>query len=124
MTFLGQLPAVEEVLAGADLFLLPSENESFGLAGLEALSCGVPVVGTTAGGIPEVVEHGTTGLLYPVGDVAGMTAGALELLRDPVRHQAMAVAARQRAIDRFAEATVVARYRALYERTLAGVVAR
>ncbi len=120
VTFLGQLPAVEEVLVGADLFLLPSENESFGLAGLEALACEVPVVGARVGGIPEVVEDGVTGLLFPVGDVEAMAAGAVELLSDPERHRGFALRARQRAIERFAEEKIVARYRALYERVLAG----
>jgi N-acetyl-alpha-D-glucosaminyl L-malate synthase BshA len=124
VTFLGQLQTVEEVLAGADLFLLPSENESFGLAGLEALACEVPVVGSRIGGIPEVVDHGETGLLYPVGDVAAMAAGASALLADRERHRAFARRARERAIECFAEATVVARYRALYERVLARAAAR
>jgi N-acetyl-alpha-D-glucosaminyl L-malate synthase BshA len=119
VTFLGQLQSVEEVLVGADLFLLPSENESFGLAGLEALACEVPVVGAKIGGIPEVVEDGATGLLFPVGDVAAMAEGARSLLADPERHQAFARRARQRAVERFSEEVVVGQYRALYERVLA-----
>jgi len=120
VTFLGNLGAVEEVLAGADLFLLPSENESFGLAALEAMACAVPVVATAIGGIPEVVEQGETGLLFPVGDVAAMGAAAAALLADPERHGRMARRARERAVERFSEAAIVARYRALYERVLAG----
>jgi N-acetyl-alpha-D-glucosaminyl L-malate synthase BshA len=119
VTFLGQLQSVEEVLVGADLFLLPSENESFGLAGLEALACEVPVVGARIGGIPEVVEDGSTGLLFPVGDVAAMAEGARALLADPERHRAFARRARQRAVERFSEEVVVGQYRALYERVLA-----
>ncbi|MFP5286018.1 MAG: N-acetyl-alpha-D-glucosaminyl L-malate synthase BshA, partial [Thermoanaerobaculia bacterium] len=68
ITFIGSLPLIEEVLVGADLFLLPSESESFGLAALEAMSCEVPVIATRAGGLPEVVVHGETGYLCPVGD--------------------------------------------------------
>jgi N-acetyl-alpha-D-glucosaminyl L-malate synthase BshA len=119
VTFLGNLPAVEDVLAGADLFLLPSENESFGLAALEALACEVPVVAARVGGIPEVVDDGETGLLYPVGDVAAMAAGAVGLLADPERHRAYSRRARERARERFGEPAIVARYRALYERVLA-----
>lgn len=119
VTFLGNLQAVEEVLAGADLFLLPSENESFGLAALEALACEVPVVASNAGGLPEVIDHGENGLLYAVGDIEGMAAGAAALLADPVRHRAFALRARQHAVDRFSERAIVARYRALYERVVA-----
>ena len=119
VTFLGNIAAVEEILTGADLFLLPSESESFGLAALAALSCEVPVVASRAGGIPEVVRDGVDGLLYPVGDIGGMAAGARDLLSDPERHRRFALAARQGAVERFSEDNVVARYRALYERTLA-----
>ncbi|MDH3744972.1 MAG: N-acetyl-alpha-D-glucosaminyl L-malate synthase BshA, partial [Acidobacteriota bacterium] len=73
ITFIGNVPTVEQLLVGADLFLLPSETESFGLAALEALSCEVPVVATAVGGLPEVVTEGETGYLLPVGDVEGMT---------------------------------------------------
>jgi len=121
VTFLGNIAGIEEVVTGADLFLLPSESESFGLAALEALACEVPVVASNAGGIPEVVRHGVDGLLYPVGDIGGMAAGAIELLSDPARHLAFRRAAREGAIERFAQDKVVARYRDLYERTLAGV---
>jgi N-acetyl-alpha-D-glucosaminyl L-malate synthase BshA len=120
VSFLGQQQSVEEILFGADLFLLPSENESFGLAGLEAQACELPVVGAAIGGIPEVVENGVTGLLYPVGDVDAMAAGAIALLSDPERHRELGRAARRRAVATFAEAAVVRRYRELYERVLAG----
>lgn len=119
VTFLGNVQPVEEVLAGADLFLLPSENESFGLAALEALACEVPVVASRAGGLPEVIDDGETGLLFDVGDVEGMARGAAALLADPVRHRAFALRARQRAVDQFSESAIVQRYRALYERVLA-----
>ncbi|MEO8198461.1 MAG: glycosyltransferase, partial [Thermoanaerobaculia bacterium] len=102
-----------------DLFLLPSESESFGLAALEALSCAVPVVASTAGGIPEVVRDGVDGLLFPVGDVAAMGAGAIALLSDPARHARFAAAARDGAVARFAQDKIVGQYRALYERVLA-----
>ncbi len=120
VTLLGQLQSVEEVMTGADLFLLPSESESFGLASLEAQACEVPVIAARVGGVPEVIEDGRTGLLYPLGDIEGMATGAIALLSDPERHARMAREARRRAVERFAQETVVARYRALYERVLRG----
>ena len=119
VVFLGNHPAVEEILNGADLFLLPSAGESFGLAALEAMACEVPVIAADAGGVPEVIEEGVDGLLFPVGDVEGMARGAIELLSDPERHRAFARRGRERAVARFSEDAIVARYRALYERVLA-----
>ncbi|GAA4370565.1 N-acetyl-alpha-D-glucosaminyl L-malate synthase BshA [Hymenobacter saemangeumensis] len=80
--FLGKLEAVEEVLSVSDLFLMPSENESFGLAALEAMACEVPVVSTNAGGIPELNVHGVTGTVSAIGDVADMVKNALFILDD------------------------------------------
>ena len=116
--FLGKIDAVAPLLADADLFLLPSQTESFGLSALEALASGVPVIGSDAGGIPEVVENGVTGLLYPVGDVHAMAEGALSILRDPARHRAMSAAAAAEARERFALDTIVSQYEALYRSAL------
>ncbi len=82
VVFLGKQEAVEEILAVSDLMILPSENESFGLAALEAMACHVPVISSDAGGIPEVNIDGVTGFVSPVGDVEDMAANALKLLRD------------------------------------------
>src|SRR5207253_2503689 len=79
--------AVETILPIGRIFLLPSNTESFGLAGLEAMACGVPVIGTAAGGLPEVVVDGETGYLRPVGDVEGMAEAALDLIRDREKWQ-------------------------------------
>ncbi|MGH7681570.1 MAG: N-acetyl-alpha-D-glucosaminyl L-malate synthase BshA, partial [Candidatus Eiseniibacteriota bacterium] len=114
--YLGQLDAVEDVLSTADLFLLTSANESFGLAALEAMSSGVPVIGTTAEGVPELVESGETGYLLPVGDVAGMARRAIEVLTDTDRHDAMSRRARQVAVERYDAARIVPMYEDLYAR--------
>jgi N-acetyl-alpha-D-glucosaminyl L-malate synthase BshA len=117
-TFLGNVAAVETVLPIAKLLLLPSDAESFGLAALEAMACGVPVVGTAAGGLPEVVADGACGFLKPVGDVEGMAEGALALLEDPVLWKQFSVEARRRAVEEFPTEEIVSRYRSLYEATL------
>ena len=80
--FLGKQEAVEELLAISDLFILPSENESFGLAALEAMACEVPVISSNAGGLPELNIDGVTGYMCDVGDVDGMAARCIELLQD------------------------------------------
>lgn len=82
VVFTGKLKSAKEVLAISDLFMLPSETESFGLAALEAMACSVPVIATNAGGLPEVVEHGVSGFLSDVGDVQDMTKNALIILSD------------------------------------------
>jgi glycosyltransferase involved in cell wall biosynthesis len=117
--FLGKIDTVAPLLAGADLFLLPSASESFGLSALEALACGVPVIATNVGGLPEVVRNGETGVLCPVGDVEAMSAAALNILRDDNRWQAMSDLAARDARERFSLESIVADYEAFYEYTLA-----
>jgi L-malate glycosyltransferase len=118
ITFVGSLPLIEEVLVGADLFFLPSETESFGLAALEALSCEVPVIATAVGGLPEVVVHGENGFLHPIGDVEGMAASALRLLKDEPMRQAFGESGRRRALEVYSQAAIVAQYRSIYERVV------
>lgn len=118
ITFVGSLPLIEEVLVGADLFFLPSETESFGLAALEALSCEVPVIATAVGGLPEVVVHGENGFLHPIGDVEGMAASALRLLKDEPMRKAFGESGRRRALEVYSQAAIVAQYRSIYERVV------
>ena len=118
--FLGKLESVAPLLASADLFLLPTVSESFGLSALEALACGVPVIGAQAGGLPEVVRHGETGFLCEPGDVGGMAHAAASLLADPSRWHAASQLAAADARARFGQEAVVAQYEAFYHRALHG----
>jgi L-malate glycosyltransferase len=118
--FLGERIELPQVLREADLFLLPSESESFGLAALEAMSCGVPIIASDVGGVPEVVSDGETGLLAPVGDVTAMAAHVVRVLGDPGLRQRLARSARRRAETAFPLEPTVARYQALYRRLLDG----
>jgi L-malate glycosyltransferase len=113
--FLGRIEAVAPLLASADLFLLPSDRESFGLSALEALASGVPVVGSHAGGLPEVVRDGETGALCVVGDVDGMAQAAIDLIGDDARWRAVSALAAADARARFARDDIVLQYEALYE---------
>jgi L-malate glycosyltransferase len=115
--FLGRLDSVASLLQATDLFLLPSQTESFGLAALEAMACGSPVVASRAGGIPEVVDDGVTGILEPVGSVEAMGRRAVELLRDPARHAGMRAAALAKARE-FSADRIVPMYEALYQDVL------
>ena len=117
--FLGKLDAVAPLLAGADLFLLPSQNESFGLSALEALACGAPVIATDSGGVREVVKAGETGVLCAVGDVDGMARAGIEILRDERRWSAMSAAAAADARARFGLDEIVGQYESLYRHALA-----
>jgi N-acetyl-alpha-D-glucosaminyl L-malate synthase BshA len=112
--FLGRIENVAPLLSAADLFVLPSETESFGLSALEALACGVPVIATNVGGLPEVVQHGVTGHLAPLGAVDDMADAAIAILADPARLAAMRVAAAADARARFSLDAVLAQYEALY----------
>lgn len=120
VAFLGKQDAFQPLLAAADVFLLPSEKESFGLAALEAMSCGVPVVASDVGGVPEVVEHDLTGLLAPVGDVFAMAEHVMRLVEDRTRWRAFSRNARARVLERFQKDPAVDRYEAVYRRVLAG----
>jgi len=97
--FLGKQDNVEELLAISDLFLLPSEHESFGLAALEAMACEVPIIASNIGGLTEVILQGKTGYACPVADVAEMSEKAIYILSDPDRHAAFRLAAFNRAKD-------------------------
>ena len=116
--FLGKQERVNELLPLADLLLMPSEMESFGLAALEAMACKVPCIATRVGGVPELIDDGVTGLLFQVGDVDGMAKGALSLLNDPVRLDAMRESARKTAQTRFCASLVVPQYIRYYESVL------
>jgi len=117
--FLGKVDNVADVLRGSDLFLLPSQTESFGLAALEAMACAVPVLASAVGGLPEVVVDGKTGFLTQAGDVDGMIASALRVLGDPALHARLRDAAASRALA-FAADRIVPRYEQLYEDVLRG----
>ena len=113
--FLGKQDRVSELLPLADLMLMPSEMESFGLAALEAMACETPAIATRVGGVAELITDGHDGLLFPVGDVEAMAAASIALLSDPDRHRAMRKAARKTAQDRFCSTRILPRYIAFYE---------
>jgi N-acetyl-alpha-D-glucosaminyl L-malate synthase BshA len=117
--FVGKQENVNELLALSDLMLMPSEMESFGLAALEAMACRVPAVATRVGGVPELIDDGSNGLLYEVGDVDGMAAGALSILSDPAELERLSIAARRTAQDHFCASRIIPLYERYYERILA-----
>jgi len=115
---LGAQEGIVPLLSASDLFLLPSAQESFGLAALEAMAAGVPVVASRVGGLPEVIEHGVTGFLHAPGDLDGMARSAVSLLTDAKRHASIVEAASRRVREQFCAERVVPMYEGFYERML------
>ena len=117
--FIGKQDNVNELLPLADLMVMPSEMESFGLAALEAMACSVPTIGTRVGGVPELIQDGHNGLLYAVGDIDSMSTAAISLLSDQPRLEAMARAGRKTAQDHFCASRVIPLYEDYYDRVIA-----
>jgi len=111
---LGEQDQVVPLLSVADLFLLPSLQESFGLAALEAMACEVPVVASRVGGLSEVIEHGRTGFLHDLEDLEGMAVSGVNLLTDPGLHAAVSAAGRRVVAEKFCADLIVPRYEAFY----------
>ncbi|WP_047152598.1 N-acetyl-alpha-D-glucosaminyl L-malate synthase BshA [Aneurinibacillus tyrosinisolvens] len=116
--FLGKQDNIACVLSMADLLLLPSEQESFGLVALEAMSCGVPVISSDAGGLPEVVKDGETGFTRPIGDVEGMAQKAVELLLHEGMYETFSRQSMERAYHTFCHEAITKQYEEIYRRVL------
>jgi L-malate glycosyltransferase len=116
--FLGKQDNVNELLPLADLMLMPSQMESFGLAALEAMACSVPTIGTRVGGVSELITDHVNGLLFEAGDVDSMARAAISLLKDEPRLQTMAQTARKTAQDRFCASRIIPLYENYYDRVL------
>ncbi len=122
--FLGKQEPVEELLSVADLMLMPSGSETFGLAALEAMACGVPVVSSDIGGLPEVNIQGETGFLCPLGDIDCLTEASRRILHDDDLHRKMSDGARKRAVDEFHLDRIVPRYERHYDQVIERSMAR
>jgi N-acetyl-alpha-D-glucosaminyl L-malate synthase BshA len=118
VVFLGDQEYIAQILPAADVFMLPSEHESFGLAALEAMSCEVPVVGSRVGGLHEVVVEGKTGFLCDPHDVGCMTRLVLSLLTNEPYRREMGARARERAVTEFGRGRIVDRYLDVYQRLI------
>ncbi|KAA3661051.1 MAG: glycosyltransferase [Calditrichaeota bacterium] len=118
VTFMGQVDYIDDLLQCADIFLLPSEQESFGLAALEAMNCSVPVIGAQTGGMGEVIVNGETGFIFPVGEITAMADAAIDLLRNPQKHKRFRENARQRAMKTFGTDVIMPKWLQFYERIL------
>jgi N-acetyl-alpha-D-glucosaminyl L-malate synthase BshA len=116
--FLGKQDAIEEILTAADLFLMPSQSESFGLSALEAMSCGIPVISTSVGGLPELVIHNETGYIAEIGDVDRMAKYTIDLLTNEKKYNSFAKNSRDRAVNSFDKNLIVPQYINYYESVL------
>jgi N-acetyl-alpha-D-glucosaminyl L-malate synthase BshA len=115
--FMGKQDALVELLSVADIFIIPSQSESFGLSALEAMSCGVPVISSSVGGLPELNHHGETGYIAEIGDVDRMAKYAIEMLTNPKRYDLLSKNARKRA-EFFSEDNIVPLYEKFYEKII------
>ena len=118
VVFLGEYTPVQELLSCSDLFLLPSGSESFGLAALEAMACGSPVVASRVGGLPEVIMDGETGYLCEAGDIDEMAAASIKILSDDKHRKELSDAGRAFAVKHFSSECIVPRYEEYYRRIL------
>lgn len=116
--FLGTTQNVEGYIASADLLLLPSEQESFGLVALESMAYGVPVIASNVGGLPEVIENGLSGMLSPCGDIASMAENAIRLLKDELLYEKISQRAREVAAKKFSADLIIPQYEEFYRRIL------
>jgi len=112
--FLGKQEGLAEILSAADVFLIPSQSESFGLAALEAMSCGLPVVSSSVGGLPELIQHNECGFIAEIGDIDRMSKYALDLLTNERKHKLFSENARARAVNNFDKSKVVPLYEGYY----------
>lgn len=116
--FVGKNIRIDSFVASADLFLLPSSQESFGLAALEAMAYGVPVIASNVGGLPELIQDGENGYLFPVGAVESMAEAAIKLLKSPRLYADFSASAKRRANASFSVNAILPQYIALYQRTM------
>lgn len=120
--FLGKQQELVPILSSADLFLMPSQSESFGLSALEAMACEVPVISSSVGGLPELQVHGETGYIAEIGDIDRMARYAIDLLTNEAKHTLFGNAARRRAVEHFDVHKIVSLYEQHYEKCLAGTL--
>lgn len=118
VAFLGKQDCLVELLSSADIFLMPSQSESFGLAALEAMACGIPVVSSSVGGLPELNIHNQTGFIAEIGDIEQMTKYVLRLLQNEKQYTLFSQNARDRAVKEFDTSLILPQYIAYYEKVL------
>ncbi|MGA7837455.1 MAG: N-acetyl-alpha-D-glucosaminyl L-malate synthase BshA, partial [Ignavibacteriaceae bacterium] len=116
--FLGKQEGLVEILNSADLFLIPSQSESFGLAALEAMACGVPVISSSVGGLPELIRHNETGFIAEIGDIPRMAKYAIDLLTNDKKHKLFSDNSRKRAVENFDTKSVLPLYENYYNKIL------
>jgi N-acetyl-alpha-D-glucosaminyl L-malate synthase BshA len=116
--FLGKQTALVEILSISDLFIIPSQSESFGLAALEAMSCGLPVISSSVGGLPELVSHNETGYIAEIGDIERMAKYAVDLLTNKQKYDLFAANARKRAVEKFNTSKITNQYENYYLKIL------